>query len=244
MQVVSQEALFLYFLHEISDGFDQKAVLKGGMALRLLNTDRYTNDLDYCFAPYTSKKQIEKEFDQFLEKKADVTYTKSVNSKSIRYVVEKNGFSIQIEIQVAKTCPSIPVNTEALAKPLNESVRIIRIMSFDISLAHKIAAWNERRLLRDLYDIYFIWSQLKEKPKLSTLEKRLQKVQSRIPKLKKIKKMKISELVIELEETANHLSQKAIEKELGPILSKVQLAGLEKKIKLSLSELIAFLKPD
>jgi predicted nucleotidyltransferase component of viral defense system len=32
--------------------------------------------------------------------------------------------------------------------------KIVRIVNLPIAFAHKIAAWNERELLRDLFDIY------------------------------------------------------------------------------------------
>ncbi len=34
--------------------------------------------------------------------------------------------------------------------------RVVRVMAPGAALAHKLAAWNERRLVRDLYDAWFL----------------------------------------------------------------------------------------
>ena len=41
-----RDELFIQLIHKISDVFKDHAVLKGGMALRLLESPRMTNDLD------------------------------------------------------------------------------------------------------------------------------------------------------------------------------------------------------
>lgn len=51
--------------------------------------------------------------------------------------------------------------------------RIVRVMALDYALAHKLAAWNERRLLRDLYDGYFLAGRLGETPVREVLDQRL-----------------------------------------------------------------------
>ncbi len=48
---VSIDSVFVWLIHRISDEFEDHAILKGGMELRLLNCPRSTNDLDYIFVP-------------------------------------------------------------------------------------------------------------------------------------------------------------------------------------------------
>ncbi len=53
------EALIARALDCISQHFGKRAILRGGMVLRILGSPRYTNDLDYVFVPYKSKKDID-----------------------------------------------------------------------------------------------------------------------------------------------------------------------------------------
>ncbi|TFG65851.1 MAG: hypothetical protein E4H28_03325, partial [Gemmatimonadales bacterium] len=66
-----------------------------------------------------------------------------------------NGIKTQIEVHVAAECETEELSTMALARANNQQGRIIRVMSLPVALAHKLAAWNERRLMRDLYDAWF-----------------------------------------------------------------------------------------
>lgn len=237
-QNITTEALFVWFLHRISESFGEHAILKGGMALRLLNSPRSTNDLDYVFVPYSSKKEIEGKLNEILEEIPDATVSKSLNSKAINITIKIKNVSLQIEASVSKECKAIAMSTSALARQVNQLGKIIRIMSFDIALSHKLAAWNERRLLRDLYDAYYIYEIIGEKPDLETLLVRLGKVESRIPEFRKIKRMSLEEFVQVLRENVENLSAKSLRDELRPLLDENELAGLDVKMKTSLKKLI------
>ena len=54
----SLEKLMVEVMNLFSERFSQQAILKGGMVLKLLGSLRNTNDLDYVFVPYSSKKDI------------------------------------------------------------------------------------------------------------------------------------------------------------------------------------------
>ena len=45
----TRDSLFVWLMHSIQEVFQDHAVLKGGMCLRLLHSPRSTNDLDYVF---------------------------------------------------------------------------------------------------------------------------------------------------------------------------------------------------
>jgi len=47
-----QEKLMARVIDIFAQTFDRTAVLRGGMALRLLGASRCTNDLDYLFVPF------------------------------------------------------------------------------------------------------------------------------------------------------------------------------------------------
>lgn len=71
-----------------------------------------------------------------------------------------------------RECLSSTLTTQVLAKKYGLPSRIIKIMSFEVALANKLAAWCERRLIRDLFDIYYISAVLKKKPALNILQKK------------------------------------------------------------------------
>jgi hypothetical protein len=50
------EQLLVEVMDVIARRFDKRAVLRGGMVLRVLGCERMTNDVDYVFVPYASKK--------------------------------------------------------------------------------------------------------------------------------------------------------------------------------------------
>lgn len=234
----SRDELFLWIIQAIANKFQERAILRGGMVLRLLESPRYTNDLDYMLIPYKSKNEIVGLMETLLKSIPNAKISKTISSKALHFEIQVNDMVVQVEVNVATECPSVPISTGALAVPLGQLNQIIRVMSYDVALAHKLAAWNERRILRDLYDVYFFHSILKVKPHKTTLLARLQKIETRLPALKTIKKMTALQFASELNDELIKLSDKRIANELGMILAKENLAGLEKKMQISLQALL------
>ncbi len=54
-----EQKLIARVLDRIAGTFGKRAVLRGGMVLRILGSPRFTNDLDYVFVPYKSKSEVE-----------------------------------------------------------------------------------------------------------------------------------------------------------------------------------------
>ena len=52
------ESLLSAIITLFADEFGSGAILRGGMVLRLLDSPRLTNDLDYLFVPFKSKNEI------------------------------------------------------------------------------------------------------------------------------------------------------------------------------------------
>jgi len=101
------------------------------------------------------------------------TIPASPNSKCLRCLCEDNNIQVQLEINVADCCENQPLSSAQFSGEHNLTGRIIRIMRLDVALAHKIAAWNEQGLLRDLYDCYYLVDILGIMPHLDTLNLRL-----------------------------------------------------------------------
>jgi hypothetical protein len=51
----AEEKLLAQVLDLFAQTFDRRAVLRGGMLLRVLGSPRFTNDLDYVFVPYARR---------------------------------------------------------------------------------------------------------------------------------------------------------------------------------------------
>ena len=189
------EKLMLTVMNLFADRFRAHAILKGGMELRLVDCPRYTNDIDYVFVPYTSKNDIKDIVANTLKEIRNAAVSVSVHSTCIRYRIERNKTGIQIEINVAEECQSEPLSTGSLALKENMPPRVIRGMRFDIALAHKLAAWNERELVRDLYDASFMSNTFGTNPDVETLRKRLMHITYRQKTKNRPRSMTMAEFV-------------------------------------------------
>jgi predicted nucleotidyltransferase component of viral defense system len=172
--IEKEQELLARVLNLFAQRFDKKAILSGGMVLRILGSPRFTNDLDYLFVPYKSKEDIVKDVVECLASIDRATIKTSLNSKCLRAVVSTSEATIQVEIKVAMEVKSATVSTKLFSTQFNIPQRLIRVLDYSVALANKMAAWNERRLIRDIYDIWF-YLQMHIAPDLDVLEKRLKK---------------------------------------------------------------------
>jgi len=213
----------------VSSKFKSQAILRGGMALYLLNSKRYTNDLDYAFVPYKSKNDILKPLLSCLDEVENLKYTYSLNSKCLRIIVEYENFKCQLEVKVFKELESIPIVVDSY---INKTIPdfVVRIANLEWALSNKIAAWVERRLARDLYDIYFINSILGINPDFLTLRKRLQKIEYSKNIENSSSKLTIKEFVDFLEKAMTGINQDLLRNELRDYFSEKDLYGLDLKI--------------
>lgn len=246
--IQSDEAFRIFLVGLLSEKLGSHAILKGGMVLRLLNCPRYTNDLDYLFIPYESKKEVVPLLKEAIKSIPELKMDYRLHSTNAQFDIKlKNNhgtFKTQVEVNVAEECPSQALSTSDAALPYNLGGHIIRVMRFDIMLAHKCAAWNERRLMRDLYDIYFIFKFLNETPNRTTLETRLANVRfaKRVKTSNRKTVMTMDEFLDQLEVQAKSLTEKDLSSELADIFSRGELAGMDKKISLALLQLVEKLR--
>jgi len=234
------ENLMVRIMTVLADAFGNHAVLKGGMELRLLDCPIFTNDLDYIFVPFSSKNDIEDGVLNELKKNPDFSVSCSVNSKCIRYIVTCNSATVQVEVNVAQECKTSELSTSSLAQRNNMQSRIIRVMDLPSALSHKLAAWNERGLIRDLYDVYYLKVILHVDLDFTILKSRLLKIEPR-SRGGKPGKMSIGQFVQKLKDTS-FINQSDVEKELRDYLEPQQLPGLEKKIISALNRVIEFIE--
>jgi len=240
-QTATTTHLMLWLIHRLAQEFQEHALLKGGMQLAMLSSHRETNDLDYTFVPFKSKKEVVAKIDQILSELAGAIITKSFHSTSGRYEIIFNKTNLQLEFNVSQDTPSTTVSTKLLAEKLGELPQVIRAMSYDVALSHKIAAWNERRLIRDLYDIYYWYRIVGIKPNRKVLTDRLTKFNSRLPRLRRIKSMTLEVLIKNLETELSAIKEKDYYEQLSQLFEKKDLEGTFSLFKSTLRELIVHL---
>jgi len=236
------DGLFLWIMHRFAEVFSDHAILKGGMAMRLIDSPRSTTDIDYVFVPYASKKDVRERIESVLDEIEDADVETELHSKMLRAEVRADGVAIQLEVNVAMECNGIPMSTGGFARQLGRPARIVRVMSPDWALAHKLAAWNERRLLRDLYDCYFFAARLGERPAEDVLDRRLAHIASSLPALERRRSMTRVELAAELRTEAADLSHERLAAELGGLLPSEELAGLVPRMKAAVAKIAEWLE--
>lgn len=226
----STEALLSWIVDFFAQKFGNSAILKGGMSLRLMHSPRYTNDVDYIFIPFDSKKDAKTLVEEALAQVEGLSFNTTMNSKALRIIIDYAGQQAQIEINVEKECPSIPMSSSLLSTPYGYPARVIRVMEPGVAFAHKIAAWNERELMRDLYDVYQYESLFKAEPQMDILRKRLKCARS----YKNVVAAKdMLALVEKMRKYAEGLTEKSFE-ELVPLLDSAELAGLSFRMRPSI----------
>lgn len=237
------EGLFVSVMHAFAAHFDQHAVLKGGMALRLLDSPRATTDIDYVFIPYDSKREIVDAVDAALRGIDGAEVEVRLHSKMLRAVVRVDDARVQVEVTVARRCDAVPMATGGFARAQGQPSQLVAVMRFDTALAEKLAAWNERRLLRDLYDCHFLVHRLRAAIDFETLDGRLARIESRIPSLRKRKRMTRAELARDLRSAAAALAAEDVQAELAPLLPPGETTGLVPKLTSAVSRLADELDP-
>ena len=237
------DGLFLWVMHRFAEVFEEHAVLKGGIALRLLDCPRSTTDIDYVFVPFRSKAEIVDRVRHVLAELSGATVEVAVHSKMLRARVTVDAASIQIEANVGMHCATMPLSTGEFARQQGQPARIVRLMAPATSLANKLAAWNERRLVRDLYDVWFLRRRVGAEVDLAVLDARLRKIESRHPALAGRKRMTRDEFAAELQAAAGALSESALQQELAPLLPAGATVGMLPRLRGALVELAEILAP-
>jgi predicted nucleotidyltransferase component of viral defense system len=150
-----------------------------------------------------------------------------MNSKCIRIIITVGETSVQVEVKTAMKIATSTTSTRLLSPLFNLPPRTIKILDFPVAMANKMAAWNERRLIRDLYDIWF-FCRMNVLPDKETLTKRLLKpdYSRTVKKADYFKGTSTDDFFELLRKTCASLTDSDIEKELSDYLPVQELAGL------------------
>jgi len=245
-EITTTDGLMVWVMNRFAEVFGPRAVLRGGMILRLLDCPRHTNDLDYVLVPYRSKKDVAEELLGVLSELQGADISWSMHSQCLRYLIDYNGIKTQVEVGVAMECKTEELSTMRLSRANNQQGRIVRVMSLDVALAHKLAAWNERRLMRDLYDAYFMHTIMDVKADWGTLQQRLARINrpahARGPA--NDRQMSLGKFLSALSQAAGDLDQEHVAAELRDFLAEDDLAGLAVKMKIGLKYMVDAMRAD
>ncbi len=236
--MIKEEALLARVMDLFARKFDRNAVLRGGMGLRILGCERLTNDLDYVFTPFKSKNDIVEDVISALKEIEGAKIEYSLNSKCLRVVLKVNDASIQIEAKVAMKVPVQIISNKELAIKFNLQPRLIPVVEYSVALANKMAAWNERRLMRDIYDIWFYLA-MGVKPDIKTLKERLKKpsYSKLVRKENYFRGTELDEFYDFIRMKIRDIADKDIENSLGDYLKKENIAGLSMKFRAEFARL-------
>lgn len=222
------EGLLVRLLHHIGQELPVQGIVKGGLVLRLLDCPRRTNDLDLVLVPYGSKRDAAPKLRRILETFPCDRMDIATHSTAIRARVRQGTVVAQVEASVAEECPSLPMSTSSLAAQHRELPRVVRVMRFEDALAHKLGAWMDRRLMRDLYDIFYWHGVQGVMPDSEVLRTRLASVRSRKGPAKSWSLDRLRESLLQ---GVEGLSDDDLRSELQPVLPETELVGLSVRIR-------------
>jgi len=238
-----KEHLLIEIIHYLSEKLKENIVLEGGMLLRMFNSPRFTQDVDYYLVSSHSKKllaeEIKKTFEAF--KSARISAV-NLNSRGIFIDMEgvKEGAGkVAVEINVVQelNLPTEHVSTVSLSNQYSLTGRIVTTIALPEAFSHKISACLERQSMRDLYDISIFDSLCSFDPK--TLLKRFEKLSIRGQKPQKISLIKAADI---LDGRVRELNEDMLRDELYPLIPQEQQAGLAYVIKAAVMRVVQRLR--
>lgn len=243
----SEEQFLIWLIAHMADTFGPRAVLRGGMMLRLLDSPRATHDLDYILTAFHSKNELKTPIVESFQKYPMIAVGKpSKHSTNIRFDVklvnDHGSFHVLLEASVADKCPTVVISTGELAKKYRLEPRLIPMMRYDVALSNKLAAWAERQLVRDLYDAYYFYRFVGVRPDVNTLTARLKRLNYADKRLRQSEPTHLSlrEFCAWLIRGATRLNDKAVTAGLASMSPDI-LPGLSLKIRVAVLELADWL---
>lgn len=232
------EDLIARIMGRLAERFKNQLILKGGMLLRLFNSPRSTQDIDYSWIRTKKRTLLADEIKQELEELEGIRVTDvRSNSRGIFLTIseEPSGAVAKIEVNVVSSThrPPRAVSTAPLTNRYSLKAQVIAAMDLSEAMSHKIAAALERDLVRDLYDL----AQLEPLTSFDreTLSDRLEKLEIKRSKPRKVGFQDAAGL---LSKRLEALDEKMIRAELGSVIPSEHLPGLEQVIRASVSRII------
>ncbi len=236
------EPLLAKLMNFLAEKYKNQLVLKGGMLLRLLDSTRATQDLDYAWIRTKKKNIFAEELKLSLESLIGIQVTRvDVNSRGIflELLEQNSNLRAKLEISVVKAlhCSPKPMTTAPLSAPYSLKPHVVATMDLSEAFSNKIAAALERHLARDLYDL-MILGRLTSFDEV-TLRDRLSRLEIRRAKPKPVTPQ---EAAVVLQKRIDSLTQETLKVELTAHLSGESLEGMAMIIKSAVAKIVAQLE--
>jgi len=153
------------------------------------------------------------------------------HSTIIQITASINDVKVIIEGSISSSFEPTLISTAPIAFRLIKQPALISIMPNDMALAHKLAAWLERRLTRDLYDIYVLYDRLNSTPNLDVLNTRLKEVNYLKGVTPKPKLEDSSAFLLFLKEQVKSFNTDYLESQMQGLIDDRELKGIGVYIK-------------
>jgi predicted nucleotidyltransferase component of viral defense system len=233
-----REELLLKVMHLMSEHFKDRIVLEGGMLLRLLNSPRATQDVDYLLVSESSKKELAGEIKNVLLKLGEIS-VKDIKLNSRGVFIDLEGRDepsikafLEINVVTSLLKPPSSMSTVALAGRYSMTGRIVAAMELSEAFAHKICAAIERESMRDLYDLTILEPLCEFDAEV--LRKRLSNLSI---KRQKARNITIAEAADMLKTRVQSITQEKVERELGAWLLEEAMQGMYLIIRATLNRI-------
>lgn len=238
----STEELLILLLNHLAEKMKDRLILKGGMLLRLLQSPRPTQDLDFVLISKESRKVLVREIISCLDELQAIEVTRqNLNSRGIFLDVRdresKIEATLEINVVLSTHLPPEPISTARVSSLYSLAGRVVSAMAPAEAFSNKIAASLERKVIRDIYDLSLF------EPMTSfdqeTLKDRLSKLQIHRTKPRTVTLVEAADL---LQKRLDELTEEKIKTELYPLLPDEYRGGLLLPIRASVSRIIQKLK--
>lgn len=232
------EPFLARLMNFLAEKYKNQLVLKGGMLLRLLDSPRSTQDLDYAWIRTRKRNLFAEDLKSALEtlegiRVADV----AVNSRGIFLEVldQNSNLRAKLEISVVDSFhrPPQAMTTAALSHPHALKPQVVATMDLAEFFSHKIAASLERNLVRDLYDL-MVLGRLTPFDE-GTLRERLSQLEIRRAKPRLVTPQEAAAM---LRAKTEALAPETIQTELSSLLLSEPLEGMNLLLKAAVSRII------
>ncbi len=155
--LIAQECLEMEVLDRLNSGrFLHRLIFGGGTMLRLCHgLDRFSVDLDFWLAHPEDASKIFKEMTDYLNRFYDL---KDAADKYYTLLFELSSptYPRRLKIEIRKEVQS-PLSEQAIAfSPHSFRQVLLRTVSLPAMMSSKIAAFMDRKEIRDVYDMEFL----------------------------------------------------------------------------------------
>lgn len=175
-QIIREEVELIFLKALFESNISDALIFKGGTALRLLyNSPRFSEDLDFSLTASVTLKDFKKIItkiikadERFSEKEIVSKYYSLLAEIRIKEPWQNLAFPLKIEISKRIDKKKTPELTNVLAKSSATNLMVMtRAYTLKRILADKLRMAYERKMPRDIFDVWFICQKINEPFKIS-----------------------------------------------------------------------------